>query len=293
VFDGIAVIGLFWLLDAAIQALTGISLGGAPEKERLTGIFGAENPKLGPLLATLSPFLLLRVLRSQRQWLFFMCALVLGIIILLSGARAAWLSYALVLFLCLRQLFSWKQFFALTGGFIVSAAIAYQFSSALQMRIERTLAADVSDMNKLDHALSGRISIWETSFKMIADHPVNGVGIRNYRDAYAEYADKDDWFIKQGDVAFHAHHWVLEILSETGVVGLFFWAISLLLALRAWKWSSPHARQQALAPAIALIAIGFPLNTHLAFYSTYWGGVWLLLIALFAGTLGAHDRNEA
>jgi O-antigen ligase len=293
VFTGIALIAMFWLVDAGLQAITGISIGGAPEAERLTGVFGAENPKLGPLLATLSPFVLLYVLRSQRLWLFFAIAVSIGVIVLLSGARAAWISYSLVLFLSLYRLFSVKQMLLLGAGLLISSASAYYFSDALQARVERTLTAELGSAEKIDHALSGRLSIWETSVKMIAEHPINGVGIRGFRDAYPVYADSDDWFIKQKDVAFHAHHWLLEVLSETGVVGLFFWALSILLAYRAWRWSSAHARAEALAPAIALIAIGFPLNTHLAFFSTYWGSVWLLLIALFAGSLGAHDRNEA
>jgi len=32
----------------------------------------------------------------------------------------------------------------------------------------------------------------------------------------------------------------------------------------------------------------FPLNTHLAFYSTFWGGFTLLLSALYAGSLLAR-----
>ena len=42
----------------------------------------------------------------------------------------------------------------------------------------------------------------------------------------------------------------------------------------------------------ALLALGvtvFPLNTHLAFYSTFWGGVALLLAALYAGALLGRD----
>ena len=37
----------------------------------------------------------------------------------------------------------------------------------------------------------------------------------------------------------------------------------------------------------------FPFNTHLAFYSTFWGGLTLLLAALFAGSLLARDVESA
>ena len=37
----------------------------------------------------------------------------------------------------------------------------------------------------------------------------------------------------------------------------------------------------------------FPFNTHLAFYSTFWGGFTLLLCALYAGSLLARDEAAA
>ena len=58
VFVGLGVIALFWSLDGVVQAITGVSLGGANSSDRLSGIFGADNLKLGLVLATLSPFAL-------------------------------------------------------------------------------------------------------------------------------------------------------------------------------------------------------------------------------------------
>ncbi len=37
----------------------------------------------------------------------------------------------------------------------------------------------------------------------------------------------------------------------------------------------------------------FPINTHLAFYSTFWGGLTLLLAALYAGSLLAREYVSA
>ena len=42
---------------------------------------------------------------------------------------------------------------------------------------------------------------------------------------------------------------------------------------------------------LALAATVFPFNTHLAFYSTFWGGLTLLLAALYAGSLLARDAE--
>src|SRR5690242_479624 len=55
-YVAVAVVIALWALDAWVQALTGWSLGGHAEAERISGIFGADNLKLGPTLAVLSPF---------------------------------------------------------------------------------------------------------------------------------------------------------------------------------------------------------------------------------------------
>ena len=51
----------------------------------------------------------------------------------------------------------------------------------------------------------------------------------------------------------------------------------------------PAARERARPAMLALAVTVFPLNTHLAFYSTFWGGLTLLLAALYAGSLLARD----
>ncbi len=44
---------------------------------------------------------------------------------------------------------------------------------------------------------------------------------------------------------------------------------------------------------VALLVTVFPLNTHLAFYSSFWGGLTLMLAALYAGALLNEDRPAA
>ena len=42
---------------------------------------------------------------------------------------------------------------------------------------------------------------------------------------------------------------------------------------------------------VAVVATFFPLNTHLAFYSSFWGAASLMLVALFAGSLLGRERE--
>ncbi|HEY6544716.1 MAG TPA: O-antigen ligase family protein, partial [Dokdonella sp.] len=46
------------------------------------------------------------------------------------------------------------------------------------------------------------------------------------------------------------------------------------------------------APALSLLAMTFPLNTHLAFYSAWWGLLFWWLIALYCAAFGARESQE-
>ena len=289
VFGGLGLIALFWSLDGVVQAITGYSLGGANSSDRLSGIFGADNLKLGLVLATLSPFALELAAEKFHAFGWIATATLLGTVILLAGSRASWLVFAMVLLASGWRRLGRRQLLLTMGiGLVISSALAFSFSSQFESRITRSLEVFSGDRAGLDQALSGRLSIWSAATRMIADHPVNGVGIRGFRDAYAQYASSDDFWLSHGQQgALHAHQIVLEILSETGSIGLLLWLMGFALAWRAWRWSLPLARRRAAVPALALAVTVFPLNTSLAFYSTFWGGVFLLLLALFAGSLFA------
>lgn len=291
----IAVVVVLWVLDAYVQMATGYSLGGAAEVERVSGIFGAGNLKLGPVLAVLSPFVLLAArARFGRRGLVI--ALVgLALPILLAGSRAGWLAYALVcVVIAWRETRTLRRFSAVLAalalGLGVLGTLAWHDSARFGARIERSLLALQGTESAMDEAAAGRISIWRTALAMSAAHPLTGVGVRGFRYAYPQHAAPADRFVDaSGDLgAAHAHQIVLEVLSETGLVGLLCWLAGAWLALRAWGRADAAARQRALAPGLALAAMCFPLNTHLAFYSAWWGLLFWWLLALYCAALGAR-----
>lgn len=297
--DGVALFLLLWLVDAWVQALTGWSLGGLPEAERVSGIFGNDNLKLGPVLATLSPFLLHSAReRWGRGGLLLAFLLVLGPV-LLAGSRASWLAFGLVALVFLwretrrpAQFLAWCL--ALGLGAAAAVGVAWYSSAAFDARMDRTLLALNGSGGEVDFALAGRSRIWHTAAAMIQAHPLNGVGVRGFRYAYAHYAAPGDAFVQaDGLGAAHAHQWILEVLSETGVLGLLLWFGGIALALRAWCAATAAVREAAFVPGLCLIAMAFPLNTHLAFYSAWWGLLFWWLIALYCAALRGEHESRA
>lgn len=286
-----------WTLDGLMQAATGFSLGGAAEADRLSGIFGADDLKLGPLLGALAPLLLWPLLDGAR-WRLALAWMAVLIVVLLAGARAGWVSYALVSILLAWRLAaaSPRRLLGLSaaGALLASLAAvsAYQFSETFAARVDRTLAAGSGDLGR---ALAGRDWIWATASAMAAEHPVNGVGVRGFRHAYAAHsAAGDPWVDPETGVgAAHAHQIVLEVLTETGGIGLLLWLLAVILLSRTAR-RLPTAGC-IRAPYVALAVLLFPLNTHLAFYSTFMGLVvaWLLALCAVQAVLAGEGADGA
>jgi O-antigen ligase len=305
-FGGLAVIVGVWTFDALAQAVSGssalffgldaVKLAVSGHRfcnandyallDRLGGVLGPCNLKLGVVFASLSPFALHAAGRRFGQWGWLLAAILVGSVIVLAGSRASWITFGLVLLLSGWRLLGWRRLFGVFAlGGVLLVALAFT-SPQVRERIERTTHALTADQAGVDSALSGRGRIWGAALCMAKQHPVNGVGPRGFREAFPacdpEHGAIAEWGIGP---AFHAHQIVLEILSETGAIGLLLWLSAAAMARRAWRYAEPAAREAAFPAMLALAVTVFPFNTHLAFYSTFWGGVTLLLAALYAGSL--------
>lgn len=290
---GAAALLALFCVDGLLQAVTGFSLGGHSDPQRLSGVFGADNLKLGLVLAALSPLLLIPAQRRFGLRGLLLAGSALLIVVFLAGARAGWLMLGLALLLAL-----WSgrpprraALLSLSAVAVASmlAVAALWLSPNFDARVERSSAALRFDREGLDHALSGRLPIWKAAIEMGVDHPLNGVGVRGFRDAYPAYAGADDHWVSQGGSALHAHQLLLEIWAETGALGLLCWLLAGIAAIRLWRRLPVAPRRQAQAPTQALLVMLFPLNTHLAFYSSFWGLLLFWLLALWLGAMQADD----
>ena len=311
-FGGLAIIVGVWTLDALVEAATGASplfsgidavkqaISGhgmctaaqIAAADRLGGVLGPCNLKLGIVLASLSPFALDAMRRRFGRLGWLAAAVGIGLVVLLAGSRASWLTYGLVLLwtgwrtLGRRKLL---MVFALGALALVAATLLVP---QVRERVERTTHVLTADSKGVDTALSGRTRIWSAAVCMAREHPVNGVGARGFRQAFPACDPQPGVIAAWGEgAALHAHQLVLEILSETGGIGLLLWLAGASLAWRAWRYADPVARDRARPAMLAMAVTVFPLNTHLASYSTFWGGVLLMLSALYAGSLLGREQD--
>jgi len=285
----------FWVVDALFQAATGHDFfGWAQVPARLNGVFGERQLRLGNALPVLAPFLVL-ALRS-RPVLMILATVMTGAVVILAGSRGGWVSFGVV---CAWLIFSetrrrgippWKMgaVAALVG---LAGTVAVFENPGAKQRLDQTLLLFSGDEAKIDQALSSRWTLWQDAFAMIEAHPVNGVGVRAFRYAYPDFAQPDDPFLAidkesgRATGAFYAHQIALEVLTETGLIGILGLALFYALLVRYWHLANPERRIIALPFAMAALAWLFPFNTHPSFYTAQWSVMIWLLIAMLCATL--------
>lgn len=294
-----AFILLFWALDGFVQLLLGFDLFGIPAHEdRLNALFFRKYQFYGPVLAMLSPLLLEYARRRWPGWAWALSfALVMGAV-MIAGMRSGWLAMAMVIgvyaiLMLRRENRELRRITMLVPAItVIVIALSYWSSPLFQQRVATTLAITHGSEQAIDEASSLRLPIFRSAWQMFVAHPINGVGVRAFPAAYLEFAEPGDPHVAAAGGehgATHAHNIVLEVLADTGSIGLLGLLAAVALAWRYWRAMSPESRQEAFPYALALVLVLFPLNTHFAIYGTYVSSlVWFL-----AGMWGSAARREA
>src|SRR6266852_8595742 len=81
----------------------------------------------------------------------------------------------------------------------------------------------LSTPSSQDFSTAERVAHWLAGLHMFIDHPVLGVGIGNYPDAYPKY-----FITIFTDPLGHAHNYYINIAAETGSIGLIAYLLFLL-----------------------------------------------------------------
>ena len=273
---------IFWAADAMFQYMVGRDVFGIESYPgRLSGVFGM-NVKLGPVLALFLPFALM-CLKQKTTWIRWGIVALLLLVVVLSGTRSAWLMAAFVMLGFWWTQVKGRRLLLMVKSILfvaLASALLWQFSPDFQQRIERSAAVFQGDSAGLDFALADRLPIWETAWKMFKSHPINGVGPRAFRKAYPEYASGDDVWIENNTRGLHAHHWFLELLAETGLLGLLlFTAMAFILIQMMLK---NKQNEHLWAPAVALAAAFLPLVSLYSMFSSFWSlCLWWVLMMFF------------
>lgn len=197
--------------------------------------------------------------RSSAGWptlLSFISSVCLVMALLLSWSRGAWLG-AICGAVALLTAIPRKRW---ASGliFVISIGIAFAiwFSGALPGALDFRLRSAVNELIQIqdvrgvdfdanNYALVERVAHWQAAIRMATDRPYLGFGLGSYEQQYAEYR-LANW----PDSLGHAHNYYLNMLAETGLIGLSAYLL-LSMTILIWSWQA-RAHPDPLARSLAV-----------------------------------------
>ena len=285
---GFFIIVTFWSVDGFLQFLTGTDIFGYPYVNGvyITGPFYPELT-IGHVLAGVSAlyFESLRRRSARHPWIWLL-VIPLYIVVFDCGRRSVWFMLALntlgfsIYHITVARYRRRLITRLILGGLIVALVLGVVLATqqTVQRRVHMTMGLFSTNIEQIDAATSNRIDLWKTAWNMYTHHWINGIGPRCFRDAYRDYAKKDYSFYKTSQT--HPHMMLMEILAESGSIGL---AGYLLFLFLLWRNTRRYLdNKTCFACFLSLFTATFPLNSHVAFYGAYWSSImwWMLIFTL-------------
>ena len=292
---------LFWVVDGLVQLSFGRDLFGfpipeiMPGVERLNALFGREELVYAIVLAVFCPLLWEHARRHWARWQLVAIVIATILLALVAGTRSAWINIG-VLLLAYGALLSIRRrriSLRLSAAAIVAAALTVSAlwfgSEQFAKRVNSAVGAITGSTDVLSDAIGHRYWIARGAVNIIRANPVNGVGAGGFRYAFPDYAAADDPFANMDPPynPYHSHHLWLEILSESGIIGAAGLAALLILLVMAGVRAPARVQRCMLPYALCLLVAFFPVNSHMAIYSSFWSQIVWWLIALYCAAYGA------
>jgi len=179
---------------------------------------------------------------------------IIGLGLLLSFARQAWLGYFIgTVFL----LFIWNKKYLLV--------LPLLFAGLLLFAPDRVTDRILSFNNLQDTTLQQRVSTWKGGWEIFKDHPITGCGYKCVDSIHSQYPDPSGWIERYRGM----HSNIFQLLIDTGIVGLGLW-ISIWVTyfmeiFQRWRTLTEDASQNssrgilmgASAAVLAFLAGGF------------------------------------
>lgn len=284
-----------WMLDGCVQLvfghdLLGIALG---EAKQIYGPFSG-NLRFGLFITVLMPVVFWRLV-DRRPWLSLGLIALLGFVAGMSGARSNLLFFMLSCAVLLPRFGMRQRIAVFAAGCAVVLAVTV-FSPMMGQRWSTMVHVwemrEANPMQAVDTALSGRLTIWQTAWRMVEDRPLTGVGAGAFARAYDHYSiSEDDPFRSGGSYGSpsHAHQMYVSMAAETGWVGLISLIVVIVLCAHWYRTAPAQQRAKAAPYAAALAVIAFPLQSQPVLYIIWWFPVVLLLLC---GLLAALQPGE-
>jgi O-antigen ligase len=268
---------LFIAIDVIFQNFASFNMLGIPISisSRPSSFFGEEVVS-GAYLTYMSIPIFFYFIQNfnkisfKKKFIYFLIYLIVLFAIVLTSERVSLLAFIGSSFLIILLFFDYKKFFIFLIFFITFFTIIYNSNNIFKNRINDmgNIIMDVHDSSW------GRL--WESSYMLFKDNFIFGVGLKNYRVDCDYQVDPRPEHPAQF-CSTHPHNFLLEILSETGIVGtLIFYIFFILLLIKLSQiYKNDFIEKNFLfhfyGNILILLIYVWPIKTSGSFFTTFNG----------------------
>lgn len=220
--------------------------------------------------------------------LLALCAAV-DVFMFVQGRTGQVVLSALILFWCERR-FGIRGLFVGAAAVMMLIAVSYAVSPVFHGRVEKTAAemerAQTETVAPETSSVGVRLEWYKNTAKLIAAHPIVGVGTGSFARAYAEWVT-DPAAVKPA----HPHNQYLLTAAELGVAGA-----GILLAVFGILWwklrlGTANLSEELGQGVVVAMAIGCAFNSLLIDHTEGLFLAWMISAALAAGDYGSMEEE--
>lgn len=200
---------------------------------------------------------LYRFYRSQAARAACMALVLLAsIAVLFTFSRGAFVALAALPFIYIGTRRAWPVIL------VAAAVIAIVAPAAVGDRI-----AGIGNTSSPE--IAHRLDLWEAAGEIFQDHPVAGVGLAGFGDAYVDLERTDRRILHLEGVPITAHSLYLNTLAEQGLIGLAVLIALFAAGLRITVLLRRSLDERARALGQTLMAVGMVVLIHNVFDVTF------------------------
>jgi O-antigen ligase len=270
---------------------TGSSFANAAQPSRLDGGVGDPNfLAAGAVAALVLAVGLMIVWRGVlTRWLVLVACGVLAFGLAASESRGG-LVAALAVLIAAFVFFKGQRIYVAAATLVLVGVLAV-FLSTTPDAFQR--------ITSVDNGGSGRQDLWTIAWRISVDHPVAGAGLNNFETVAGSYTRRPGVLTSVRNIAEDphvVHNTYLQVLAETGFVGIVLFLAFAFACLRA-AWvaarrfgAAQNRDMESLSRAVMVAAIGMLVASFFISASVD-KRTWFLL-ALGPALLGLASRGE-
>ena len=247
------------------------------------GPSGSANVTAGQIIG-LTPFALATALRHPKSIyrLSAMLILLLSIVVLiLTNSRASWgiflmSSVLMLVLLTMKKKISYKYILAVGIVTVISCI------TVIPLVLQKVDIHELTDLQNI----YARFNLLETSFMMVKDYPVLGIGLNTYTKLMMDYVPS---IVLKFEWNYMVHNKYMLVWSETGTLGFIAYLTFLIVMYKLLIGYIKKYNNELIWVAIAILSSLFSMNFHMMFES-YSGGAVIAFFWLLCGCIIAMNR---